>query len=908
MNKKKHTNTKHHKKKNNKPKRKFWKKILSALIILFALGIFAVFGFFLYIVSSTGEFDPNALANQDQTIIYDKNDKIIAKLGNERRESVKYDDLPQVLIDAIVATEDSRYFQHNGVDGARFFKAAIGQLLGNSSAGGASTLTMQVVKNNLTSTDQTIVRKFKDVYLSVFFMEKKYTKEEIIEFYVNDSLLGGNIYGVEEASKYYFNKSVSELSLPEAALIAGLFQSPNGYNPYNNPDKAQTRMKTVLKLMVRHGYITEDEANVANSIDVSTLLTGISESNSYQGFIDTVVEEVKDKTQNDPYLVSMEIHTTMDASIQDGINKVLAGEGYTWKDDKVQAGITILDVKTGAITAIGTGRNRVGERTFNYATQAYRQPGSTAKPIFAYGPGFEYDNFSTYQLFNDEKWQYSDGSEPGNWDSSYKGLMTLREALAISRNIPAIKALQTVQKDVGNDKIVKFVENLGIELKNNVAYESYAIGGLDEGVTTVQMAAAYAAFANGGYYIEPYTVTSITYRNNDKTEDFEAKKKQSMKESTAYLITNVLEYAAHHGFSGGTGSYSGTIAVKTGTSNFSEATLKANGLPQSAVNDLWSVAYTPQYSISLWYGYDEISKNYYNTVSTPKDNLMNAIMKYIPVTNEKFNQPSSVVSAEVEYGSWPAQKPSEYTPSDLVRTEYFIKGTEPTDTSTRFAKLSDVKNLKATDTSSGIKLTWEAETPEVLTDNYLKKYFSQSVFGNGTNNFITERKNYNNKTLGEFGYGIYINGNEVAFTTNKNYTYKSKTTGNITITVKAEYKNFKANASTGVSIQTKATSTTEENTDILEISITPSSTSFKIGAYAEAGITVKYNGTDVTNDCNIKYSIDVNGETKSGTYSEIAIENSINSITKSGTYIITYKVEYAKENLADTKTKTITLE
>ena len=612
MNKKKHTTNKQHKKKNPKAKRKLWKKILSILIILCAIGIFAVFGFFLYIVSSTGEFDPNALANQDQTIIYDNNDKIIAKLGNERRESVKYDDLPQVLIDAIVATEDSRYFQHNGVDGARFLKASVGQLLGNSSAGGASTLTMQVVKNNLTSTDQTIVRKFKDVYLSVFFMEKKYTKEEIIEFYVNDSLLGGNVYGVEEASKYYFNKSVSELSLPEAALIAGLFQSPNGYNPDNNPDKAQARMKTVLKLMVRHGYITQEEADIANSIDVSTLLTGTSDKNNYQGFIDTVVEEVQKKTKNDPYLVSMEIHTTMDASIQDGINKVLAGEGYKWKDDKVQAGITIVDVKTGAIKAIGTGRNRVGERTFNYATQAKRQPGSTAKPIFAYGPGFEYDNFSTYQLFNDEAWSYSDGTEFGNWDSGYKGLMTLRDALSISRNVPAIKALQTVNKDVGNDKIVKFVENLGIKLKNNVAYESYAIGGLDEGVTTVQMAAAYAAFANGGYYTEPYTVKSITYRNNDKTETFENKKTQAMKESTAYLITNVLEYAAHYGFSGGTGSYSGTVAAKTGTSNYPEKVLKEHGLPASAVNDLWTVAYTPQYSIALWYGYDEIDKNYYN--------------------------------------------------------------------------------------------------------------------------------------------------------------------------------------------------------------------------------------------------------------------------------------------------------
>lgn len=896
------------KKKNTKNKRKLWKKVLTVFIALGACGIFAVFGFLLYIVATTGQFDPNALANQDQTIIYDNNDKVIASLGNERRESVKYNDLPQVLIDAIIATEDSRFFQHNGVDGARFLKASVGQVLGNSSAGGASTLTMQVVKNNLTSTDQTIVRKFKDVYLSVFFMEKKYTKEEIMEFYVNDSLLGGNVYGVEEASKYYFGKSVSELSLPEAALIAGLFQSPNGYNPYNNPDRAQTRMKTVLKLMVRHGYITQKEADIANAIDVKSLLSGTSDSNNYQGFIDTVVSEVKKKTKNDPYLVSMEIHTTMDPKIQEGINSVLAGNGYKWRDDKVQAGLTVVDVKTGAITAIGAGRNRVGERTFNYATQAYRQPGSTAKPIFAYGPGFEYDNFSTYQLFTDESWSYSDGTELGNWDKGYKGLMTLRDALSVSRNVPAVKSLQTVQKDVGNKKIVEFVENLGIKLKNNVAYESYAIGGLDEGVNTVQMAAAYAAFANGGYYTDPYTVKSITYRSNGKTEKFESKRKQAMKDSTAYLITNILEYAAHYGFSGGTGSYSGTVAVKTGTSNYTEKVIQKYHLPSSAVNDLWSVAYTPQYSISLWYGYDEVSSQYYNVSSSYKDNLMSAIMKNIPVTKEGFKQPSSVVKSEVEYGSWPAQKPSEYTPSDLVKSEYFIKGAEPTATSNRFSKLDDVKNLKASNTASGIKLTWDADTPQVISDDYLNKYFSQSVFGKSTATFVSERKAYNNSTLGGFGYGIYINGNEVAFTTDKTYTYKSPNAGNLNIVVKAEYRSFKNNASNGVSVKAVASGgsvTNEDDSSNDGLKITSGgSTSFSLGDYHDS-LNVKYNGNDVTSKCEISGSI--SGSSISQTFKSISeLETLINAITTPGSYRVSYNIKYQGKTDNST-TKTINL-
>lgn len=904
--KNKTTKAKNTNKRKKEQKRKWWKKLLSFFIVCTAFGIFAVFGFCVYIVSTSGEFDPNALANQDQTIIYDNSNNVIAKLGMEKRESVTYDKLPQVLIDAIIATEDSRYFEHNGVDGMRFLKASIEQLLGNSSAGGASTLTMQVVKNNLTSTEQTITRKFKDIYLAVFFMEKKYTKEEIIEFYVNDSLLGGNVYGVEEASKYYFGKSVSQLSLPEAAIIAGLFQSPNGYNPYYNAKGAADRRATVLKLMVRHGYITKEEADIANSIDVSSLLVGKKEDTNYQGYIDTVVAEVKKKTKQDPALVSMEIHTTMDANIQNGINKILAGDGYKWKDDKVQAGISIVDVKTGAITAIGTGRNRNGERQWNYATQSYRQPGSTAKPIFAYAPGFEYDNFSTYQLFTDENWTYTDGTQIGNWDSNYQGLMTLRNALSVSRNIPALKAFQSVQADVGNKKIVEFVEKLGIELKNDVAYESYSIGGLDTGVTTLQMAAAYAAFANGGYYTEPYTVKSITYRENGTTQEFEVKKTQAMKDSTAYLITNVLEYAANYGFSGGTSSYQGTVAAKTGTSNFDDKTLTDNKLPASAVNDLWTVAYTPQYSISLWYGYDKVSKDYYSTLGTPKDNLMAAIMRYIPVTNEQFKKPASVIEAEVELETWPAQKPSEHTPSVLRKTEFFIAGTEPTETSKRFSTLENVANLKANNSSDGIKLTWDHKKPEVISEEYLKKYFSQPVFGNSKAKFQQDRQNYNNSILGGFGYGIYVNNTRVGFTTDNKYTYKGSASGKINITVKSEYKNFKNNASSGTTITTTSKNNNQDNqsTDSLKIIINGEK-SFLAGTYLDDGITVIYDGKDVTSNCEITYIFD-----NSKYDSQDKLENAVNKITTPEKITIKYEVKYTTpEDNTITKTaiKNITL-
>ena len=908
--------------KKKKKRRKWWKKLLSLFLVCCAFAVFAVFAFLIYIVQSCGEFDPQKLANQDQTIIYDSKNTPIAKLGIEKRESITYDKLPQVLIDAIVATEDSRFFQHNGVDGARFMKASIGQALGNSSAGGASTLTMQVVKNNFTSKKKSIIRKFQDIYLAVFFMERKYTKEEIMEFYVNDSFLGGSsVYGVEEASKYYFGKSVSDLSLPEAAIIAGMFQAPYSYNPYRFPENTKKRMNTVLKLMVRHGYITQDEADMASKIDITSLLVGTGNSeNPYQGFIDTVVTEVKKKTNNDPALVSMEIHTTMDPDMQNGINKIMAGDGYTWVNDKVQAGITIIDVKTGAIAAVGSGRNRSGERQLNYATQTYRQPGSTAKPIFAYGPGFEFDNFSTYQLFNDEPWSYSSGGSPGNWDGGYQGLMTLRQALAVSRNIPAIKALQTVNKDSGNKNIVKFVENLGIDLKDDVAYESYAIGGLEKGVTTCQMAAAYAAFANGGYYIEPHTVTSITYRGTGETTEFETKRVQAMKESTAYLMNNVLAYAARHGFNGGTSSYRGTVAAKTGTSNYDDATMRKHGLPSYAVNDLWTVAYTPQYSIAVWYGYDKIDSQYFNGSGTPKDQLTAAVMRYIPVTNEDFTVPKSVVASQVEFGTWPAALPSQYTPSDLIRTEYFIAGTEPTEASTRFQKLNSVTNLKANNVAEGIKLTWDYKAPEVTTEEYLNKYFSQSVFGNGSANFVRERLEYNNNVLGGIGYRIYLKDShglkEIAFTKEKSYVYHATSNGSLSFVVHAEYQNFKDNASDGVTVSAVASGIVvpdndENNSKKLSITLVGSS-NIELSSfddYVEEGISVTYDKKDILSDSNTKLTYTVNNESCS---SLSDIENKVKAELASGEKVtIRYQVQYTPdgEDKAITKkvTRTVTL-
>ena len=885
------------KKKNIGDKKGIGKKILTIILGLAIFGVFAAMAFMIYIVISTGNFDPEALKNQDQTVVYDKDGNIFATLGAEKRESVEYDELPQVLIDALIATEDSRFYEHNGVDMARFLKATALNLMGKDDAGGASTLTMQTVKNNLTKKDskennkiKKIIRKFQDVYLSVFFMEKKYSKNEILEMYVNDSCLGGRIYGVGEASKYYFGKTVSELSLPEASLLAGMYQAPNKYDPYKHPEAAEKRRNTVLTLMVRHGYITEEEKNMATDVSIKSMLAGGSGLGEYEGYLDTVIQEVKDKTGDDPSLVSMKIYTALDRSIQDGINKVLSGEDHTWADDSVQAGIAITNVNDGTIVAIGAGRNRTAG-DWNYATQALRQPGSTAKPIFDYGPGFEYNDFSTYTLFNDEPWTYTNGPEIGNWDGSYQGLITLRQALSVSRNIPALKAFQQVDKK----NIVTFVNGLGIDVaystksenykknenngSDNLINEAYSIGGMSYGVTPLDMAEAYAAFANGGYHIETHAVTKIEYRSSGKTVDFSVDKEKVMADSTAYLMNNVLQYAVEHGFNGGARIYGSTVAAKTGTSNLSDDVCRAKGIPIGSVNDLWTVAYTPEYSVALWYGYEKVDKNHYlGGASAPKDAVMRSVMKYVPKTTKTWEMPSSVVAVTVEKETWPAKLPSEYTPDDMKITEYFKKGTQPTEISERYAKLPDVTNLNSSKTIGGYKLTWNWKKPDVLDDSYLSKYFSQSVFGKQSGSYLQARINYNNNTLGGIGFGIYVKNSSgslerIAFTTDNEYTYVPSSVGDSQVVVKAEYKSFKSNASNGEEISVKS------DGSILKLSVTLKGNNpleVTKGEFKDPGVTY-------TRNAKITYEINNNS------YSNVSdLEAAINSLD-TGTYTLTYK-------------------
>lgn len=770
-------------------------KILLIICLIFAIVGVSVFGAFMLYIKKEADpiYDLSKLETPENTTFLDKYDVEYAKLGSEIRQKVTYEQLPQVLIDALVATEDSRFFQHNGLDAPRLIKATIGQIIGKSDAGGASTITMQVIKNSLTDPYATkgvngIVRKLKDIYLSIFKLEKECTKEKIIEYYVNNHYLGGNVYGVQEASEAYFGKDVSELTLSEAAIIAGMFKSPLYYRPTVYPEHAQERRATVLYLMRRHGYITKEEEEIANSIPVESLTDTREDTNQakYMGYIDTVVAEIRDKYDINAYTTPLLVHTNLDPARQDAVNGVFNGETYDWINDKVQAGASVIENATGKILAIGNGRNingrsATGKNQTNYATGINRQPGSTAKPLFDYGPGIEYNNWSTYTLFDDAPYQYSDGRSIKNWDNGYFGTITMRRALSTSRNIPALKAFQ----QVNNNQIKEFVVNLGltpevcssgysydktadicvnVEDKTDTKqpaklHEAHSIGAFS-GTNPLEMSAAYAAFGNGGTYHEPYSVSKIVFKSTGEEIVHEDVSKKAMSDATAFMISSILQNVA---LNGGTPQ---NVACKTGTTNYDSYTMEKNNLPSDAIRDSWVVGYSTKTTIALWYGYDYIDSEYclHNIPATiQKDKIFRALVNSgaMESNREAFTQPDSVTKVGIVAGSNPPMKAGSYT-GEIVY-EYFKKGYEP-ELTYEDTKLDKPKNLTAkyNKITKKVTLSWEKVDP----------------------------KNTANQNYGTFGYNIYFNNTLIDFTEKTTYTHTPSGSPYGTYKVVAAYKGY----------------------------------------------------------------------------------------------------------------------
>jgi len=865
---------------NNTSKRKVSKKkkiILNILIICVIAFASLMAVFFAYIIVKAPKFDPNNLKFTQMSELYDTEGNIITKMGNENRTEISYDDLPEVLIDAIIATEDSKFFQHNGFDLARFMKASMYQLVGKN-GGGASTLTMQIAKNNYTSTKskgfEGITRKFTDIYLSIFKIERKYTKKEILEFYVNDSFLGNRAYGVEQASLNYFGKSVSELNLAEAAFIAGLFQSPTYYNPYNYPERAEGRRKTVLYLMQRHGYITEEEKEIAENSPITSYIKKEQASGTYseyQGYLDTVVEELENEYDLNPYTTPLKIYTAMNRSKQDFVNKVMNGEAWKWENENAQAGVVMTDSASGEVLAVGAGRNKNSERSYNFATMTNKQIGSTAKPIFDYGPAVEYLGWGTVNYIDDTPTTYSDGTKISNSDGGYKGRLPLYQALGLSRNVTALKTFQQVSKEAGNDKILKFASSLGITPevdKNGKIHEAHSIGSFTGSTkkgesrnSPMTMAGAYQTFSNGGYYIKPHTIKKFVYKDTDEVVETKSAKTRVMNDSTAYIINYSLNWSATEGLAKSAAGISGVqTAAKTGTSNFDEATRKKFHLSSKAVNDLWVCGYTPKQTITFWYGYADIRKGHSTTSSwSTRDKFYrNLAENLFDKDGSSFERPSSIEEVSVIRNSIPLKK-ALY--GGVVG--YFRKGTGPDETGTEQAEqLPSVSGVTSSISGNTVHLKWNGISAEDMVNlNFDDSY-------------------------GTLGYDIYVKdgsgGSEVyvGTTTSTSYTHTTSYSNPVYVIYTA-YSNYKTNRSKGVEHKVSVTSD-------FDVKISNSTIEQGKTFVDNKPIIVLYNSVDVTDGATI-------------TLESGSVDTNI-----LGTYKLTYKVTYQGKSKTVSRNVTVT--
>ncbi|PJN90049.1 penicillin-binding protein [Bacillus sp. mrc49] len=688
------------------------KRVFLILVTIGIIGLVTGGAALAYFISDAPKLDEKLLKDPVTSKILDENGKLLAEVGTENRDFVNYEDIPDLVEHAFLATEDSRFYKHHGVDFLRLGSAVIANVKNGFGSEGASTLTQQVIKRSYLTPDKTIKRKVQEMWLSIQ-LERKYTKEEIFEMYVNKIFFANRANGILTASRTYYGKDLDELKLNEAAMLVGLPQSPSRYDPYKYPERAKERRDIVLHLMNKHGYITEKEMKDAQSVDIKEGLQEIDKSQidttAYDAFIDLVIEEVGEMGDYNVFTDGLEIQTTIDKDAQEYVYKMLNSDeiiNYPSKD--LQAGITLLDTQSGEIKAVGGGRNTTVKRGWNYATDAKRSPGSTIKPILDYGPAVEYLNWSTYQPIKDEEYSYSNGTPLKNASGRHYGTVTIREALARSLNIPALKTLQEVGLDRGRD----FAVELGIPFDKEIT-ESAALGG-GKDVSTLELAGAYSSFGNNGTYNQPHSVKKIVLRDKTTIKN-KTESKPVMKDSTAFIVTDMLKSVLNEPY--GTGRLANIpglpVAGKTGSTNFTPEQRAANNIPSSGVKDSWMAGYTTNYTVAVWAGYDNASGKKLEYLGDSSQRIPKAIfknlMEHMAQTKETkdFDQPDSVVKVGVIKGSNPAVKANAYTPSSKITYEYYVKGHEPTQVTTEYEKI-DKPSISASYDQEGnqINLSW----------------------------------------------------------------------------------------------------------------------------------------------------------------------------------------------------------
>lgn len=570
-------------------------------------------GVFFYYVSKAPSLSESKLVATTSSKIYDNKNQLIADLGSERRVNAQANDIPTDLVKAIVSIEDHRFFDHRGIDTIRILGAFLRNLQSNSLQGG-STLTQQLIKLTYFSTstsDQTISRKAQEAWLAIQ-LEQKATKQEILTYYINKVYMSNGNYGMQTAAQNYYGKDLNNLSLPQLALLAGMPQAPNQYDPYSHPEAAQDRRNLVLSEMKNQGYISAEQYEKAVNTPITDGLQSLKSASNYPAYMDNylkeVINQVEEETGYNLLTTGMDVYTNVDQEAQKHLWDIYNTDEYVaYPDDELQVASTIVDVSNGKVIAQLGARHQSSNVSFgiNQAVETNRDWGSTMKPITDYAPALEYGIYdSTATIVHDEPYNYPGTNTPVyNWDRGYFGNITLQYALQQSRNVPAVETLNKV----GLNRAKTFLNGLGIDYPS-IHYSNAISSNTTEsdkkyGASSEKMAAAYAAFANGGTYYKPMYIHKVVFSDGSEKE-FSNVGTRAMKETTAYMMTDMMKTVLSYGT--GRNAYLAWLpqAGKTGTSNYTDEEIENHiKTSQFVVPDELFAGYTRKYSMAVWTGY-----------------------------------------------------------------------------------------------------------------------------------------------------------------------------------------------------------------------------------------------------------------------------------------------------------------
>lgn len=630
-------------------------------------------GVFFYYVSKAPSLSESKLVATTSSKIYDNKNQLIADLGSERRVNAQANDIPTDLVKAIVSIEDHRFFDHRGIDTIRILGAFLRNLQSNSLQGG-STLTQQLIKLTYFSTstsDQTISRKAQEAWLAIQ-LEQKATKQEILTYYINKVYMSNGNYGMQTAAQNYYGKDLNNLSLPQLALLAGMPQAPNQYDPYSHPEAAQDRRNLVLSEMKNQGYISAEQYEKAVNTPITDGLQSLKSASNYPAYMDNylkeVINQVEEETGYNLLTTGMDVYTNVDQEAQKRLWDIYNSDQYvSYPDDDLQVASTVVDVSNGKVIAQLGARHQASNVSFgtNQAVETNRDWGSSMKPITDYAPALEYGVYdSTATMVNDIPYNYPGTSTPVyNWDRAYFGNITLQYALQQSRNVTAVETLNKV----GLDRAKTFLNGLGIDYPSmhyaNAISSNTTESDKKYGASSEKMAAAYAAFANGGTYYKPMYIHKVVFSDGSEKE-FSNVGTRAMKETTAYMMTDMMKTVLTYGT--GRGAYLPWLAQagKTGTSNYTDDEIEKHIKNTGYVApDEMFVGYTRKYSMAVWTGYSN---------------------RLTPIVGDGFLVAAKVYRSMITYLSEDDQ-PGDWTmPDGIYRNGQFVfqNGARPTWTET----------------------------------------------------------------------------------------------------------------------------------------------------------------------------------------------------------------------------------